>query len=144
MKFIVMILLLIMGCTEEHRVVKKVSKKKVEKDTSAFLSLQKQPSADMVEYTVYILDSIHPPFNVDTISSYDRFPGVATFRGGPFRDMPLTGLLDSMPTSLHIDWVFKTNGGKFGEGRGSHVLKSIQSKMQLHCIKDHLRVKSSV
>ncbi|MEN9829002.1 MAG: hypothetical protein RJA11_1618, partial [Bacteroidota bacterium] len=88
MKFIVMILLLIMGCTEEKKVITKVSKKRVEKETSGFLTLQRQPSADMVEFKVYLLDSIHPPFNVDTISSYDRFPGIATFRGGPFRDMP--------------------------------------------------------
>jgi len=116
MKFFFVIILLIMGCTEEKKVMKTVTKKKVEKETSGFMTLQRQPSADMVEYQVIIIDSIQHPFNAAALSPYERFPGIATFRGGPFRDMPLSGLLDSIPTTLHIDWIFKTSGGKFGEG----------------------------
>ena len=41
MKFIVMILLLIMGCTEEKRVITKVSKKRVEKKDKWILDIAK-------------------------------------------------------------------------------------------------------
>ena len=116
MKLFLVILLLIMGCAKEEKGVQKSTKKKVKEEISQFLTLQRQPSADMVEYQVIIIDSVQHPFNAANLSPYERFPGIATFRGGPFRDMPLTGILDSIPTEIHIDWIFKTNGGKFGEG----------------------------
>ena len=116
MRYFVFALLLIMGCAKEERVIQQKQKGIVKRDSTQLLQLQRQKSADMIEYQVIVFDSSHIPFDHNVQSPYDRFPGIATFRGGPFRDMPLTGILDSIPTEIHIDWIFKTSGGKFGEG----------------------------
>ena len=123
MRYIVFALFLIMGCVKEERVIQQKEKVIVQKDSSEFLSLQRQPSVDMIAFQVFMFDSSHIPFDVNAKSPYDIFPGIATFRGGPFRDMPLTGILDSIPTDIHIDWIFKTDLGRIGsasngKGRG--------------------------
>lgn len=122
-KMMTMMLFLIMGCAKEERVVQKIQKQIVKKESAGFLTVQRQASAEMIEYQVIILDSSNVPFDSFSQSPYDRFPGIATFRGGPFRDMPLTGILDSIPTDIHIDWIFKTDLGRIGsasngKGRG--------------------------
>lgn len=123
MNYILFALLLIMGCTKEERVKQKSKSVVIKKDAVGFLTVQRQSSADMIQYQVIALDSTNVPFNPHENSPYERFPGIATFRGGPFRDMPLTGILDSIPTDIHIDWIFKTDLGRIGsasngKGRG--------------------------
>ena len=117
MKYIILMLIVLMGCRQQDDVqpVQTIKTKIPKKVSSEYLEIQHQISADMVDYVVHVLDSSLSQFN-DKYHPYDSFPGIATFRGGPFRDMPLTGLLDSIPSTLHIDWIFKTQGGKFGEG----------------------------
>ena len=63
MKLLLLILLLIMGCAKEEKRMQKSTKKKVKKEISGFLTLQRQPSADMVEYQVISIDSIQHPLN---------------------------------------------------------------------------------
>jgi outer membrane protein assembly factor BamB len=111
-----MLLLLIMGCSKEEVVIQQKRKKTISRDTLKVLQVQRQSSADMVDYQVYMIDSTISSIVETVHSPYDSFPGIATFRGTPFRDMPLTGILDSIPKEFHVDWIFKTSGGKFGEG----------------------------
>jgi len=111
-----MILILLASCTKEQEFREKQKIQKKPKQASEFLPITPQTSADLVEYTVHFADSsVQEPYQ-QMKSPYSTFPGIATFRGGPFRDMPLTGILDSMPTRIAIDWTFKTDWGKRSEG----------------------------
>ncbi|MGA1278312.1 MAG: PQQ-binding-like beta-propeller repeat protein [Candidatus Kapaibacteriota bacterium] len=125
MRVILLFLCFLISCKKDiqkpgkqHSIPKKVIVPKPD-----FLEIAPQESAKSIEYAVYLADSsINEPY-LHAPSWYDTFPGIATFRGGPFRDMRLTGILDAMPTSFKIDWTFKTDWGKMsagssGKGRG--------------------------
>jgi outer membrane protein assembly factor BamB len=52
-------------------------------------------------------------------NSFRNVEGVSTFRGGPHRDRPSYGSLDSRPKSLKIKWSYSTGGDpKWGGGAG--------------------------
>jgi outer membrane protein assembly factor BamB len=58
----------------------------------------------------------------DSISfpnSFSQLEGVSTFRGGPYRDRPSYGLLDTIPKSLTVKWSYSTGwDSKWGGGAG--------------------------
>ena len=51
--------------------------------------------------------------------SFTTVEGVTTFRGGPYRDRPSVGVLDSPPKLLKVKWTYTTKGDpKWGGGAG--------------------------
>lgn len=61
--------------------------------------------------------------NLESIADlYAHAPGVFTFRGGEHRDADFGGVLDTIPTSITVDWEFHTesdyNPTKFGTWGG--------------------------
>lgn len=82
-------------------------------------------SVDKIDYVVERYDTTTPA----TVSTFDDLyadaPGVFTFRGSPRRDMPRSGLLDSIPTQVEKVWTFitaydsrQTSTGVWGGGSG--------------------------
>ncbi|MFN5006293.1 MAG: hypothetical protein ACK5GO_02245 [Ignavibacteria bacterium] len=123
MKLLSLLLLLLISCQEDNKQSgKRIIKKKKASPTPAFIEIAPQESALNIEYAVYYVDSIDNASYQHSPNPYNTFPGIATFRGGHYRDMPLTGILESMPTHFTIDWTFKTDWGKLasdanGKGR---------------------------
>ncbi|MFN5112777.1 MAG: hypothetical protein ACK5EE_01560 [Ignavibacteria bacterium] len=124
MRVFFILLLVLLSCGQESKQSGKneVKKKKIA-IKPAFIEITSQESASNIEYAVYHVDSLDSTPYQHEPSLYNRFPGIATFRGGPYRDMPLTGILETMPTHFTIDWTFKTDWGKMatgtnGKGRG--------------------------
>ncbi len=82
-------------------------------------------SAQVLEYQIYIYDSLtnHSIENFDYL--YKDYKGSYTFRNNPFRDASSFGELDSMPSQINIDWKFtteydrtETQYGTWGGGSG--------------------------
>ena len=119
--------LILIGCSEKEI---KRDKDLQKKDTIAsssisktieFVRIERQQSADSVEYKVIISDSSISGIGNFSPIFYDTLPGYYTFRGTAFRDQKQMGELDSIPTQIHIDWVFRTSIGAGNTGAiGSH------------------------
>ncbi|MFM7339709.1 MAG: hypothetical protein ACKO2H_06310, partial [Bacteroidota bacterium] len=107
MRLLLLLLCILISCNDKVQESGKqqpITKKNRPKP--GFLEIAHQESVNNIDYAVYYEDSLVNEPYVQSPSLYDTFPGIGTFRGGPFRDMPLTGILDSMPTSFSIDWTF--------------------------------------
>jgi len=124
MRLLLLLLCILISCNDKvQESGKQQPLTKKNRPKPRFLEIAQQESVNNIDYAVYYEDSLVNEPYVQSPSLYDTFPGIGTFRGGPFRDMPLTGILDSMPTSFSIDWTFKTDWGKMsagtnGKGRG--------------------------
>jgi hypothetical protein len=81
-------------------------------------SVTRQPSADLVEYKVVVYDTLTPGVVTNTTNVYDSTSNILAFRGSQYRDMPQTGVLDSVPTRFVLDWKFNTNAGTKVESQG--------------------------
>jgi outer membrane protein assembly factor BamB len=125
---ILAISLILIGCSEHEkkRVIEIQKKEKVIADTIKkaieFITIERQQSADSIDYQVIIADSSISGIGNFSPILYDTLSGYYTFRGTPFRDQALMGQLDSIPSSIHVDWVFRTslgagNGGSLGSHR---------------------------
>jgi outer membrane protein assembly factor BamB len=78
----------------------------------------RQSSADAVNYKVVVYDSITPGIVTNKTNVYDSSSNIMTFRGSHQRDMPYSGLLDSLPTRFVVDWRFQTNASTEAESLG--------------------------
>lgn len=71
----------------------------------------RQASADMIEWKVVYDDTVTPGTVTNSFAAYDDTSRIITFRGSQSRDMPFSGHIDSIPTSIVVDWVYQTNAG---------------------------------
>ena len=83
------------------------------------------PSVANLKYDITIFDTITFGELSDIEDLYANAQGIFTFRGGPLRNTPFCGHIDSIPTDIDIDWVFetsydtvKTSFGTWGGGSG--------------------------
>lgn len=92
-----------------HRISTSVSGVKVDTLSRSKISFEKQVSDDaLAEFQ-----------NISFPSSFNGLEGVTTFRGGPYRDKPSHGVLETRPKSLVIKWFFSTTFDKsWGGGAG--------------------------
>lgn len=81
-------------------------------------------SVENVKYTIEIADSISGVLT-SAEDLYANAPGVFTFRKGEHRDANFGGTIDTIPSDLHVDWVFttredftQTSHGEWGGGTG--------------------------
>ena len=68
MKICLVILLLIMGCAKEERKIQQVQQQKPKQESIGFETIQRQSSADMIEYQTVVLDSSKSTFTYETLS----------------------------------------------------------------------------
>lgn len=66
-------------------------------------------SIENLTYEITIFDSIISGEIVNLEDAYANVPGIFTFRGNSFRSAPFCGHIDSLPTDIDIDWVFRTS-----------------------------------
>ncbi len=94
-------------------------------DEPEFLPDTVFPSVEKLKYDITIFDSLTSGILSDTKDLYAEAPGIFTFRGGPLRNTPFCGHIDSVPTGIDIEWAFetsydtvKTSFGQWGGGTG--------------------------
>ena len=83
------------------------------------------PSVANLKYDITIFDTITSGELSDIEDLYANAQGIFTFRGGPLRNTPFCGHIDSIPTDIDIDWAFetsydttRTSFGTWGGGTG--------------------------
>ena len=83
------------------------------------------PSASRVRHSVHVADSAIDGRLGAIDDLYTSVPGVFTFRNGLKRDASFIGQLDSIPSKIKIDWVYRTpfdtvqtKYGRWGGGTG--------------------------
>ena len=83
------------------------------------------PSIANLDYNITIFDSVTSGEITNITDAYSDVPGIFTFRGNSFRNTPFCGHIDSTPTEISIEWIFrtgydttKTKYGIWGGGNG--------------------------
>lgn len=83
------------------------------------------PSAQLLNVTIRVLDSITAPEIASYADPYTECPGIMTFRANHLRNADMKGRIMRNPSVINIDWVFttanderETDFGKWGGGTG--------------------------
>lgn len=77
-------------------------------------------SVSELKYVVDVFDTTGNARIENTASLYKDSSAILTFRGGPFRDYPVNGRLESTPKGIEVVWTYRTgvSKGKWGGGSG--------------------------
>ncbi len=83
------------------------------------------PSAHRIRYKIYVTDTLCSGELSSIDNLYNETPGVFTFRKGAMRDADFGGIIDSVPTRISVDWIYRTSYdtvstkyGRWGGGTG--------------------------
>lgn len=124
----VAVALIVASCSGRHSASK--SADSTSTDSTETTSIESQPtlvylpdtvypSASAVRHNIEICDTTTFSSLASLNDSYDISRGLLTFRGGALRNADFHGTLNGTPSTIEVDWRFKTKQARTSETQGS-------------------------